>query len=88
MLDVLILSERHRRAAARCVEDIVLYDYRRRQKIPLRPFMYEQFSKTWQAQEEAKEKNGWEIEKLLDRVRRLEKENWDKERTEEDKGAP
>lgn len=28
ILDVLILSERHQRPAARCVEDIVVYDYR------------------------------------------------------------
>ncbi|KAL9006004.1 MAG: hypothetical protein Q9188_001238 [Gyalolechia gomerana] len=71
-LDVLILSEKHQRAAARCVEDIVLYDYRRGQKVLIRPFTFEQFSKSWQAQEEAKRKNEAKVEELLERVRRLE----------------
>ncbi|KAL9028909.1 MAG: hypothetical protein Q9196_002788 [Gyalolechia fulgens] len=77
-LDVLILSEKHQRAAARCVEDIVLYDYRRGHKVPMRPSMLEQFSKTWQAQEEATRKNEAKIEGLLERVRRLEERDPDK----------
>ena len=86
VLDVLILSERHQRAAARCVEDIVLYDYPRGQKIPLKPFILEQFNRTWQAQEEAKRKYAKRIDMLLDRVRRLEEESWDKEGAVEDVG--
>ncbi|KAL8943603.1 MAG: hypothetical protein Q9216_000968 [Gyalolechia sp. 2 TL-2023] len=77
-LDVLILSEKHQRAAARCIEDIVIYDYRRGQKVPMRPFMFEQFSKSWQAQEEAKRRNGAKIEGLLERVRQLEERDLDK----------
>lgn len=77
-LDVLILSEKHQRAAARCVEDIVLYNYRRGQKVLIRPFMFEQFSKSWQAQEEAKRKNEAKVEELLERVRRLEERCSDK----------
>ncbi|KAI4240820.1 MAG: hypothetical protein L6R40_004934 [Gallowayella cf. fulva] len=86
MLDVLILSERHQRAAARCVEDLVVYDYRRGQKIPLRPFMLEQFSQTWEAQEEAKRKNGIKVYDLLERVKRLENGSWGKEGAVEDMG--
>lgn len=77
-LDVLILSEKHQRAAARCVEDIVLYDYRRSQKISVRPFMLEQFSKTWDAQQEAKRKNEARVGELLERVQRLEGGDADK----------
>ncbi|KAL9601149.1 MAG: hypothetical protein Q9219_002748 [cf. Caloplaca sp. 3 TL-2023] len=77
MLDVLILSERFQRAAARCVEDIVLYDYRGSRKTPLPPFMLEQFGKTWQLQEEAKSKNGAKINELLERVQRLEERSSD-----------
>ncbi|KAL8766123.1 MAG: hypothetical protein Q9209_007021 [Squamulea sp. 1 TL-2023] len=74
MLDVLILSERHQRAAARCVEDIVVYDYRWGKKTSLPPFMLEQFSKTWEAQEEAKRVNGSKALEIVERVRLLEKE--------------
>ncbi|KAL8783019.1 MAG: hypothetical protein Q9213_004916 [Squamulea squamosa] len=87
MLDVLILSERHQRAAARCIEDIVVYDYRQGQKTSLPSFMLEQFSKTWEAQEEAKRANGSKALELMERVRRLEKESWDREGAVEDRGG-
>lgn len=86
-LDVLILSERHQRAAARCVEDVVLYDYRRGQKLPLRPFMLEQFREAWEAQEAAKTKSSARVRELLEGVRRLEKESWDREGAVEDMGG-
>ena len=87
MLDVLILSEKHQRAAARCVEDIVVYDYRRGQKTSLQPFMVEQFSQTWRAQEEVKRLNSSKASELMERVRRLENESWDKEGAIEDVGG-
>ena len=86
-LDVLILSERHQRPAARCVEDIVLYDYRQGQKTPLRPFMLEKFRETFALQEEAKSVNGGRVVALLERVRRLEGETWDREGAVEDLGG-
>jgi len=55
-LDVLILSELHRRPAARCVEESVLYDYKKGRKISLRPFMVDKFRETFELQEKAKEK--------------------------------
>ncbi|KAL8892332.1 MAG: hypothetical protein Q9215_000731 [Flavoplaca cf. flavocitrina] len=85
-LDVLIVSERHQRVAARCVEDIVVYDYRRREKTNVQPFMLEQFDQTWRAQEEAKRVNTVKASKLVERVRRLEEESWDKEGAVEDVG--
>lgn len=85
-LDVLIVSERHQRVAARCVEDIVVYDYRRREKTNMQPFMLEQFDQTWRAQEEAQRVNTVKASKLEERVRRLEEESWDKEGAVEDAG--
>lgn len=84
ILDVLILSERHQRAAARCVEDIVVYDYRRGRKTPLMSFMLAQFRKTWEAQEAARKKHEAKVEELLARVRRLEIDSWDREGAVED----
>lgn len=86
ILDVLILSEVHRRPAARCVEDIVVYDYSRGKKSPLRPFMVNKFSETFEMQEEAKEKNSNRVSGLLSRVEALEKGSWDREGAVEDLG--
>lgn len=87
ILDVLILSEAHRRAAARCVEDIVVYDYRTAKKSPLPPFMIDKFRKTFELQEQAKEKNGARVRELLARVRGLEKGSWDRADAVEDLGS-
>lgn len=87
ILDVLILSERHQRPAARCVEDIVVYDYQRGQKTPLRPFMVEQFQRTFALQEGAKKRNEGRVRELLERVEGLEKKSWDREGAVEDMGG-
>ncbi|KAL8743347.1 MAG: hypothetical protein Q9190_004288 [Brigantiaea leucoxantha] len=75
------------RVAARCVEDIVVYDYKHANKIPLRPFMLDQFKATWDAQEHTKSKNEFQVEQLVKQVRKLEKESWDKEGAQEDLGG-
>ena len=85
--DVLMLSELHQRPVARCVEDCVLYDYRQGKRTPLRPFMLEVLQQTWKLQEEAKQANGERVKSLLDRVRRLEVESWDRPDAVEDKGS-
>ena len=87
ILDVLILSEAQRRAAARCVEDIVVYDYRTAKKSPLPPFMIDRFKQTFELQEAAKEKNSARVRTLLDRVRELEKGSWDRADAVEDFGS-
>lgn len=88
-LDVIILSEKHRCPAARCVEDIVLYDYRTARKIELgsQPFMLEAFQNTFRLQEEAKE--GWRRRtvELAENVRELERESWDRPDAKEDLGS-
>jgi len=78
ILDVLILSERQQRAAARCVEDIVVYDYKRGKKTPLRPFMIDVYRETWRLQEAAKSANSERVKDLLNRVRELEVSTWDR----------
>lgn len=87
ILDVLILSEAHRRAAARCIEDIVVYDYRSAKKSPLPRFMIDKFKKTFELQEQAKERNSTRVRKLLARVRGLEKSSWDRPDAVEDLGS-
>ncbi|CAN9183696.1 unnamed protein product [Alternaria alternata] len=87
ILDVMILSEAQRRPAARCVEDIVTYDYRTAKKSPLPPFMIKKLQETFKLQEEAKEKNSNRVRVLLDRVRELEKSSWDRPDAKEDFGS-
>lgn len=87
ILDVLILSEAQRRPAARCIEDIVVYDYRTAKKSPLPPFMVQRFQETFKLQEETKEKNSNRVRVLLDRVRELEKSSWDRPDAKEDFGS-
>ncbi|KAI9871936.1 MAG: hypothetical protein M1830_002239 [Pleopsidium flavum] len=88
ILDVVILSELHQRPAARCIEDIVVYDYRQGKKTPLRPFMLERFRETYALQEQAQEENSTRIKTLLDQVRSLETSSWDMPDAREDSGSP
>ena len=87
ILDVLIVSEKHRRPAARCEEDIVIYDYQKAQKTPLRDFMVEQFRETFRLQEESKGQNTKKIHNLLERVDSLEKASWNRPDAAEDMGT-
>ena len=82
-----MLSERHQRPAARCTEDIVVYDYQKGAKTPLREYMLKQFRETWEAQEQAKQQGGKAIRDLFRRVEQLEKESWDKDGAVEDLGG-
>jgi hypothetical protein len=87
MLDVMILSEVRQRPAARCLEDCVTYDYRQGRKTTLPPWMLEQLEKTFDLQERAKSDNSRRIRVLLDRVRALEKQTWDRDDATEDFGS-
>ena len=86
-LQVVILSETWQRPAARCHEDIVTYDYQQAKKTALPPFMLEQFQKTWNLQEQAKEAWQRRILEIEGRVRTLEVESWDREDAAEDTGS-
>lgn len=78
LFNVVILSELQQRIAARVTEDCVVYDYRIGKKSTLPPFMVEVLRETWRLQEEAKRTNSERVRDLLDRVRRLEVESWDR----------
>ncbi len=86
-LSVLILSDRHQRPAARCTEDIVVYDYRVGRKVPLRPFMVEQFGETFRLQEEARRWNEGRVRGLMGRVEGLERGSWGRVGAVEDLGG-
>ncbi|KIN00100.1 hypothetical protein OIDMADRAFT_164253 [Oidiodendron maius Zn] len=86
-LDVIILSELHRRPAARCEEDIVVYDYRAGKKRSIMPFMMNQFENTWKAQEETRQRVEKRIVELEETVRELENETWERADSAEDVGA-
>lgn len=87
LLDVLILSEGKQRAAAKCLEDVVVYDYRKSRKTALPPFMLEQFKQIWDLQEDAKEKNVARIQAIESQVRYLEQQTWDRPDAQEDFGS-
>ena len=86
--DVIILSESKQRPAARCEEDVVVYDYKIGRKVSALPqFMLEQFRQTWELQEESKRVNGRRIEEIEGQVRALERGSWDREDAVEDTGS-
>lgn len=63
-MEVVILSEKEQRPAARCVEDIVVYDYRLAKKAPLPPFLVEELAKAFDEQEAVKMKTIDKIHEL------------------------
>lgn len=79
VLDVVILSERMQRPAARCLEDVVVYDYKVGRKSGMPEFMLDQFKQIWQLQEKEKAASSKKVEQLLTEVRELEKGSWDRE---------
>jgi hypothetical protein len=87
IMDVIILSERHQRPAARCVEDIVVYDYKQGKKTALQGYMAEAFMETFNLQEAARKRNTERILGLLAEVERLEKETWNRQDAKEDMGS-
>jgi Thioesterase-like superfamily len=87
ILDVMILSETKQRPAARCLEDVVVYDYLASKKTQLPTFMLDQFQRAYDLQEAAKAENGQKISSLLDRVREIERDSWDRADAQEDFGS-
>lgn len=86
ILDVVILSHKYQRPAARCVEDIVIYDYMAARKTELKPWMRDEFEDTFRLQEEEKGACLEEARILEEKVRKLERESWDREGAVEDLG--
>ncbi|KAH9224004.1 thioesterase-like superfamily-domain-containing protein [Leptodontidium sp. 2 PMI_412] len=87
VLDVMILSELHQRPAARCVEDIAVYDYLKKKKATIRPFMLKAFEQTWAEQEAEKVRVEKRIREIEVTVRDIEKATWDRADAVEDMGG-
>lgn len=87
LLDVLIMSEARQRPAARCLEDVVVYDYRVAKKTTLEPFMLAQLENTFDLQERAKRDNAARVRRIEQRVRALETSSWDRPDAKEDFGS-
>jgi hypothetical protein len=87
VFDVVILSELHQRIAARVYEDCAYYDYRAGKKTSLQPFMIDVLAETWRLQEEARGVNSRRVQGLLERVRVLEIESWDRKDAVENMGS-
>jgi acyl-CoA thioesterase FadM len=86
-LDVLILSELHQRIAARCTEEIVVYDYKANRKADVKPFMMDAFRHLWNLQEREQRQAETVIREVEARVRDLEVQTWDREGAVEDLGG-
>lgn len=86
ILDVMILSENKQRPAARCLEDVVVYDYRTSKKTTLPPFMLDQFQRTYDLQKAAETTNRDKMGSLFAKIRNLERNSWDRLDAQEDLG--
>ena len=86
-LEAVVLSETHQRIAAKITEDIAVYDYRIRQKAPLPEFMVETLMKEWELQERSAKQARNESDVLQGKLKKIEKETWDREDAVEDLGS-
>ncbi|RYP50050.1 hypothetical protein DL768_004336 [Monosporascus sp. mg162] len=87
ILDCVILSHRHRRAAATTKEDVVIYDYKEAKKTMMPPFVLDVFRDTWRLQEEEVRRARSRVWDLIREVEGLEKETWNREDAVEDLGS-
>lgn len=85
-LEVMILSELHQRPSARCIEDIVMYDYTKGQKERIPSWMMDACARVWEEQE-AERKRAEELRnKIAGLVDALELGTW-RGGAEEDMGG-
>lgn len=87
ILDAIVLSHKHRRAAAKIEEDVVIYDYRKACKATLPAFMREVLSTTFRAQEAERVRATARIWELLRVVEELERATWNRSGAVEDMGT-
>ncbi|QIX01071.1 hypothetical protein AMS68_006588 [Peltaster fructicola] len=87
LLDSVILSESKQRIAARTYEDIALYNYDEGRKVNKQSWMLDILRDTWTLQEETKKVNSDRVQVLLDKVRQLELDSWDRPDAVEDMGS-
>ena len=70
---MVVVSEKTQRLAARCLEDIVVYDYQVASKAALPYWMRTKFNQTLQLQKEAAQDANEAMEELESRVHNLER---------------
>ena len=63
-MEVVIFSHENQRPAARCFEDVVIYDYRVGKKANLESFMVEELQAVYELQEATKQKSIQEVLEL------------------------
>ncbi|KAK4072180.1 hypothetical protein Trihar35433_4244 [Trichoderma harzianum] len=71
-LEAVMYSEQQRRPAAKCFEDIVVYDYRAAKKAPLKPFMVDELQATYDLQEQRKKEAEKKVAELQAFVQQVE----------------
>jgi hypothetical protein len=74
-LDAVVLSEKHRRVAAKLVEEIVVYDYRVGKKAPMDDWVFRVLQKISEEQERWKERCQARIRQLNADIADVEKAN-------------
>jgi hypothetical protein len=83
----MIVSELHQRAAAKCVEDIVTYNYKIGKKVAIPPFIMDAFRTTWEQQQQESKRVGERRKELESLVVEIEKGTWDQDGAKEDFGG-
>ena len=63
-MEVVIISHSHQRVAARCFEDIVIYDYQAGKPTSLHPYMVEELGAAYDLQQVAQQKAIQEVKDL------------------------
>ena len=71
-LEAVMYSEQHRRVAAKCFEDIVVYDYKAAKKAPLKPFMVDVMRATFELQEQRRQEAEKKVAELHAFVKEVE----------------
>lgn len=72
--DVIIYSERHQRAAAKCFEDVAVYDYRAGKKSPLQAHVVDELREIYDLQERSRQDVEEKVTELHAYIERAEAE--------------
>lgn len=71
-LDAVIYSEAHKRPAARCYEDIAIYDYKAKRLATLHDFMVVELQKIYDLQEKTRAETEKTVDELTRQVEEIE----------------
>ncbi|KAF4964041.1 hypothetical protein FSARC_7990 [Fusarium sarcochroum] len=74
LMEAWVLSDQHRRLAAKCIDDTAIYDYTTSKKSVLKPFMVEKFQDTFDRQAESQIKCEKDARDVISAVESLERQ--------------